>query len=348
MQQVYRGICLLPVLADGIVVFDEVHSFDVGMFDALKKFLDRFDIPVLCMTASLPAPRRRQLEELGLQVFTGEGLEDLDRLARLPRYHVACLPSDDGAEARARTAVAAGKRVLWVVNTVDRCQEQTQRLRKLNPICYHSRFTLDDRKDRHARVVGAFQSDEAKGLLAITTQVCEMSLDLDAQVLISEQAPIPSLIQRMGRCNRHAKPDSDTPGEVYFYPPDSDAPYGPDQLERVASFLEDIDGTDTSQERLEELLEHYSRHGGSEGDRWAAFIDDGAWACGGAEELRDSPDFTVQAVIDLDEYLRLAGLREPTDGLIVPVPKYLAKRDPGSRATFDQHRRTTTTHPWVS
>lgn len=198
------------MLADGIVVFDEVHSFDVGMFDALKKFLDRFDIPVLCMTASLPAPRRRQLEELGLQVFTGEGLEDLDRLARLPRYHVACLPSDDGAEARARTAVAAGKRVLWVVNTVDRCQEQTQRLRKLNPICYHSRFTLDDRKDRHARVVGAFQSDEAKGLLAITTQVCEMSLDLDAQVLISEQAPIPSLIQRMGRCNRHAKPDSDT------------------------------------------------------------------------------------------------------------------------------------------
>ncbi len=329
MQQVYRGICLLPVLADGIVVFDEVHSFDMGMFDALKKFLDRFDIPVLCMTASLPAPRRRQLEELGLQVFTGEGLEDLDRLARLPRYRVARLPSGDAAEARARTAVAAGKRVLWVVNTVDRCQERTQSLRKLNPICYHSRFTLNDRKKRHAKVISEFQSNEAKGLLAITTQVCEMSLDLDAQVLISEQAPIPSLIQRMGRCNRHAQPDSNQPGEVYFYPPDSSTPYRPDQLEGVTAFLEDIDGTDTSQERLEELLEHYTRHGGSEGDRWAAFIDDGAWACGGAEELRDSPDYTEQAVIDIDEYLRLARLHEPTDGLIVPVPKKLARRDAG-------------------
>ena len=128
MQQTYRGLCLLPVLADSIVVFDEVHSYDVGMFDALKKFLDRFDLPALCMTASLPAPRRKQLEELGLRLFKGEDLGDLEQLAGLRRYAVNRLDSAIEAEAIARQAVAGDKCVLWVVNTVDRCQELTEKL----------------------------------------------------------------------------------------------------------------------------------------------------------------------------------------------------------------------------
>jgi CRISPR-associated endonuclease/helicase Cas3 len=39
-------------------------------------------------------------------------------------------------------------------------------------------------------------------MIALTTQVCEMSLDLSAALLVSEFAPLTSLIQRMGRCNR--------------------------------------------------------------------------------------------------------------------------------------------------
>jgi CRISPR-associated endonuclease/helicase Cas3 len=327
MQQVYRGICLLPVLADSVVVFDEVHSFDVGLFHALKEFLAHFDAPVLCMTASLPATRRRQLEGLGMSSFSGEGLADLERLAELPRYRVQHLDSRHAAEGVAREALTAGKRVLWVVNTVDRCQALAQTLKKLRPICYHSRFTLNDRKDRHAEVIEAFQSGDADGRFAITTQVCEMSLDLDAHVLISESAPIPALIQRMGRCNRHATPDSGRIGAVYFYAPEADSPYQPDELVTVPDFIGEIADRTVSQSHLEALLERYTQGGGNEADRWTAFIDDGPWACGGAEDLRDGPDLTVQAVIDMDAYLRLRRAKEPTDGLVVPIPKYLAESD---------------------
>src|SRR5437867_9676942 len=55
----YKSLCLLPALADSALIIDEVHSFDIRMFDCLIGFLRAFDMPVLCMTATLPPSRRR-------------------------------------------------------------------------------------------------------------------------------------------------------------------------------------------------------------------------------------------------------------------------------------------------
>ena len=327
MQQSYKGICLLPVLADAVVVVDEVHSFDVGLFDAFRKFLHHFDVPVLAMTASLPAGRRRALvEEEGLQLFTGAGLADLERIADKERYEVAELESFAARESEVRATLAARGNVLWVVNTVDRAQHLARCLAHLNPICYHSRFTLDDRKTRHAEVIAAFQVEHAVGLVAITTQVCEMSLDLDAQMLVSEFAPISALIQRMGRCNRLGR---STPGRVCLYRPDADVPYSPDEMRLAERFVAEIVGRNVTQSRLEELLEHFTEGQGREADRWTAFIDDGPWAMERSDELRDSTDYTVQAVLDdrIDAFLSEQRLGRPTDGFILPVPRGLVSED---------------------
>src|SRR5207302_4600446 len=61
MQYGYGPVCMLPVLADSVVVIDEVHSFDRNMFAALKDFLTNFKVPVLCMTATLTPDRRDDL-----------------------------------------------------------------------------------------------------------------------------------------------------------------------------------------------------------------------------------------------------------------------------------------------
>src|SRR5262249_10826966 len=61
IEHSYTGLCLLPALADSAVIIDEVHSFDKRMFDRLIAFLQNFDVPVLCMTATLPPVRRQQL-----------------------------------------------------------------------------------------------------------------------------------------------------------------------------------------------------------------------------------------------------------------------------------------------
>lgn len=330
MQQCYKGLCLLPVLADALVVFDEVHSFDVGLFDAFLKFLQHFDLPVLAMTASLPEGRRQLLEAEGLHLYTGADQADLTANAELERYEVKAIADDKEAETAVRAALAEGGNLLWVVNTVDRAQALAQRLHDLDPICYHSRFTLDDRKQRHNEVIAAFQGKEAKGRLAITTQVCEMSLDLDARLLVSEYAPISSLIQRMGRCNRHARPGANTPGQVLLYPGESGLPYQPDEMASVPVFVAEIDGQPVSQARLEALLQRLTQGQGRESNRWAAFIDDGPWSSDAhCDELRDSDNRSAQAILDdaIDAFLSAQRRKEPTDGFILPAPRSLAKPD---------------------
>jgi CRISPR-associated endonuclease/helicase Cas3 len=102
--------------------------------------------------------------------------------------------------------------------------------------CYHSRFKLEDRRRWHRDVVAAFQQT-SQAALAITTQVCEMSLELDADLLVTEQAPMTALIQRMGRCNRRALPSPGHLGEVVIYPAETPEPYTPEQLAGVPEFV---------------------------------------------------------------------------------------------------------------
>jgi hypothetical protein len=70
-----------PELADSVVVMDEVHSFDHAMFSALRDILTTFDVPVLCMTATLPEDRGQQMLGCGLKQSERERPEDLRRAA---------------------------------------------------------------------------------------------------------------------------------------------------------------------------------------------------------------------------------------------------------------------------
>jgi len=196
-------------------------------------------------------------------------------------------------------------------------------------LCYHSRFTLDHRKHWHGCVVGSFKrkdDEEPQAVLAVTTQVCEMSLDLDADVLITETAPITSLIQRMGRCNRKNEAPK-TIGDVYVYPPDGpqpDAPYKPQDLIGVKDFLDEVaTGQAVGQSTLEAALRRHGRKP-AQGDRLVQFVVSGPYADGDEEEFRDIDDFARRGILDEVQYLRTASVRRP--GLIVPVPKKIEDR----------------------
>lgn len=325
MQQVYRSVCLMPLLADSVIVIDEVHSFDQSLFSALKLFLKNFDVPVFCMTASLPPGRKKDLyEECGLEIFPSQisGFSDLETMAAMPRYVIRRLDGEESAKEIAAKAQEQGKRVLWVVNTVSRCQSLA---RSQNALCYHSRYRLQDRKKRHVAVIQAFKG-KREPILAITTQVCEMSLDLDADVLISELAPIASLIQRMGRCNRHAQIRENKLGQVYLYKPEDMNPYDPKDLDGIEAFLDALEGKKANQILLEELLEKYGATN-LELERFSAFLENGPWAMARDANLRDEKDLTIEAVLsdDLPLYFELRQQRNPVDGLFIPVPRKFAK-----------------------
>lgn len=332
IEHSYSGMCLLPVLADSAVIIDEVHSFDKQMFKNLVSFLTHFDVPVLCMTATLPPGRRKQLEELGMTVFPTaldrEEMADLEKKEGQDRYRLYRLESPQAALEEAVKAYRdRNERVLWVVNTVARCQQIADELGKrlgVSVLVYHSRFKLQDRKDRHAEVIAAFQQMEAPAI-AVTTQVCEMSLDLDADVLITEVAPVPSLVQRMGRANRHLARGLDFRARVYHYLPENPMPYTKAELGKASEFLTEIGEKDVSQKVLSEQLERFSLEE-TQPDGSSRFLDGGYYATPGS--FRNEDGYTVPCVLDGDITQCSAQLRSKKErvGFVLNIPYKLVDR----------------------
>ncbi len=128
------------------------------------------------------------------------------------------------------------------------------------------------------------------------------------------------MIQRLGRLNRHALLGSGRIGRAFFYLPDNDVPYSPEDLAGRDAFLDALTGRTVSQLRLEELLEELGP-AEIERERYSAFLEDGPWAH--PRELRDIADFTVNALLDSDlrTYFELLDQHKETEGLLLPVPR---------------------------
>jgi CRISPR-associated endonuclease/helicase Cas3 len=303
------------------------------MFDSLVSFLENFDIPVLCMTATLPPSRRERLKKAGLTVYPTEMdrdlLPDLEEKECHPRYYLEPVDNFAAAFENAITAYQQGERVLWVVNTVDRCLAIAQKLRTtLNTevLTYHSRFRLCDRQKVHAKTVEAFalqkEQSERKPAIAVTTQVCEMSLDLDADVLITEVAPIPSLVQRFGRANRHLARGLDFRAKLHTYTPPKNPPYQKDEIEIATAFLQELSHAEVSQRQFAEALENYSPPE-READGSARFLESGYYAIPGS--FRDTDEFSVPCILDrdLDAVKEILDSKEKyrKEPFIINVPK---------------------------
>lgn len=76
------------------------------------------------------------------------------------------------------------------------------------------------------------------GRIIISTQIVEAGVDISTQTLFTELAPWPSLVQRLGRCNRRGEYKNDQPAMVYWIdlPAKDDkqaAPYSKLQLDHA-------------------------------------------------------------------------------------------------------------------
>ncbi|HWT04014.1 MAG TPA: CRISPR-associated helicase Cas3' [Pyrinomonadaceae bacterium] len=214
MSNSRRAVYSVPAIMSGAIVFDEIHAFDDRMFGHLLVFLKNFPrLPVLLMTASLPEERRRAIAQVHPEDF--RVISGPEEFETLERYLLKDSVRDEEIWKEIDDCVANGGKVLWVRNRVEWANESyeacRQRFAYVATNVYHSRFRYKDRSMRHRRVIDNFKTEgeaktESKAAILVATQVAEMSLDLSADLLVTDIAPIPSLIQRMGRLNRRANP----------------------------------------------------------------------------------------------------------------------------------------------
>ncbi len=257
MANARRSICSFPAIMTAAIVFDEVHAFDENMFGHLLLFLKNFPaVPVLLMTASLPEDRKRALMVIreDLRIITGPADFEM-----LPRYQLEFPIALESCWQAVEECVKQKGKILWIRNRVDWANETYQECRdrfadSADALVYHSRFKYKDRSRRHRRVIDAFRS-KGNATILVSTQVAEMSLDLSADLLITDIAAVPALIQRMGRLNRNSLPGNPLPTKkalVMDLAVDQSLPYSNQDVEDSRKWVMSLmaKGTDLSQRDL--------------------------------------------------------------------------------------------------
>ncbi len=224
-------------LAGKVIVFDEVHSYDPytsALVDRAIQWLHHAGCTVLVLSATLTAARRAALVAaagaseppapdaypLITRVATGSGIaahhiidDGAPRESSVALEHHSA--ADAGLWSRAVQAAEAGACVLIIRNTVALAQETYRQVK--SSCCgesfevglLHSRFPQwqrDAQEDHWTTRLGKNQALRPRGCVLVATQVVEQSVDIDADLLITDLAPTDLLFQRMGRLHRHDRP----------------------------------------------------------------------------------------------------------------------------------------------
>ncbi len=224
-------------MTDGLFIFDEIHSYDphtTALILEISKYLkNTLNAEFLFMTATMPTFLKDMFQkELSIQDEIKMSEVELERIKR---HRVEILKGNVyDYIGDIKKDIQRGKKVLVVVNTVKQSQEVFKRLKVVAPnssSLLHSRFILRDRE----MIESAIQNKH----LLVATQVVEVSLNIDYDVLYTEPAPIDALLQRFGRVNRfdHMK----SPAPVYIFSEGSGIGYIYDR-ERVMKSLSVLTG----------------------------------------------------------------------------------------------------------
>ena len=216
-------------LAGKVVILDEVHSYDLytgTLIDKLIITLEALGCTVIVLSATLTGLRRRQIVTHPDDVEDGVTLPYpliTGRRAGIPLKPLAASPPDsrtvkvdfiaaENAAEKAITLARNGGAVLWICNTVGAAQKQYQRFMELSQNEFligllHSRFPFWRREELENEWMERLGKNGITrcGSILVSTQIVEQSVDLDADLIISELAPTDMLLQRLGRLWRHER-----------------------------------------------------------------------------------------------------------------------------------------------
>jgi len=232
-------------LAGKVVILDEVHTYDLytsTLIGALVKRLRELQCTVIILSATLTEKRRREL--LGLPddqpvsaaypLVSGVTGSLIERACEPPPTKTIRIRDVPGALSieEALDRARRGECLLWIRNTVDDAQETYRALRSANfqggpsIALLHSRFPFFRREQLENDWMDRLGKDSANrpaGCVLVSTQVAEQSVDIDADLLITDLAPTDMLLQRLGRLWRHDRRDRPcTQPEIWIQMPHPD------------------------------------------------------------------------------------------------------------------------------
>ena len=228
-------------VAGKVVVIDEVHACDAYMdtyLDRALSWLGRYHVPVILLSATLPAQRRGELVAAYLgaktverELFSNRGYPLLTwssgtavqqrvvALSTKQRQVALHTATEDALPHLLEDALAEGGCAGIIVNTVKKAQalarQLQERMKDFQVFLFHAQFLMPDRAERERilleRLGKRSTAAERDKLIVVGTQVLEQSLDIDFDFLVTELCPMDLLLQRIGREHRHPSHDPQRP-----------------------------------------------------------------------------------------------------------------------------------------
>jgi CRISPR-associated endonuclease/helicase Cas3 len=210
-----RAWCLMRQL----LVVDEVHASDPYMSEIITRLVEEHLLLggyVLLMSATLGETLRAKLERrprVGISSAIARSYPEVATPERRTPVKISAtrttnvvIEDRESAIRRAREIAGEGKAVLWVRSTVNDAVDDYRVFQSVGiPVMlHHSRFADVDRQYLDRKVLGLIGLGGCRsGVVIVGTQTLEQSLDIDADLLVSDAVPADVLLQRLGRLHRH-------------------------------------------------------------------------------------------------------------------------------------------------
>lgn len=220
-----RMLKKLHRLKNAIILIDEIQALDFEYYKMVEYVLgilcQYYDARVILMTATRPF------------LFTGnESLPAIELLPEYPNYYsyfnrtvlniVRAKMSVKQMQEEFSTLLSEDLSCLVVFNTINSSLEAYKEIKNLleerninKPLFYlstnlvpvHRRQRIEEIKERMQR---------GEKVILVSTQVVEAGVDLDFDIVIRDFAPLDSIIQCAGRCNRSGMQHNEKRGGVYL------------------------------------------------------------------------------------------------------------------------------------
>ncbi|MFN3147829.1 MAG: CRISPR-associated helicase Cas3' [Paracoccaceae bacterium] len=196
-----------------VLVIDEVHAGDAYMIALVNLLVEHHPGPVILLTATLGREARQRLvgdiEACAPYPAIWSGATAHPVQAVSPREYQVEIREEPSALNEMLSAFRSGATVLVIRSTVADALTTLDLLRQvgLDPQLHHSRYAPADRLYLDGRALGILGPDRPAGRpgMVVATQTLQQSLDIDADLLVTDLCPADDFLQRAGRLHRHRR-----------------------------------------------------------------------------------------------------------------------------------------------
>lgn len=209
-------------ISESVVIFDEVQSLPKELISPTLTMLNNLHsilrVSFLFCTATLPAFESREGFR-GIESITPLVENPVDVFKKTCRVEYASYNNNDPSDINELAAVAANQHcaLLAVFNTKRSAREFHSAA--INTGGWDVVYHLSTAMCPHHRktIINAIRDDliKSRKILVSSTQLIEAGVDFDFPCVFREMAPLESIIQAAGRCNREGKMDEK--GKVYIF-----------------------------------------------------------------------------------------------------------------------------------